>query len=273
MAVRGKALLKGGIARRPVAGAGAFPPVETLEGGIVRRPTAGASPFPPVETLEDGRAAGIIQADREAAERRERARAVLAEAGASLDEERFEQVVASLRRLGSRIRDMRAWIVETGKELLKLEGLAGPGGYRALLRAGLVDLRETRASELKTIARRVTQGGLGQHLLPAAVRPAYELAKLEPPVLEAVAERIQLGPDTTIREIRQAAAAIRAEAETWQPDSHATDPDRLQAHIRDLEKQRDAAMQQVRRLQEQIAAARTRLEALNPKRGARGRAA
>jgi len=220
-----------------------------------------------VESADDGRAASIIQADREAAERRERARAALEEANAQLDEGRFEEVISSLRRLRTATQDLRIWILETGRELLRLEQLAGPGGYKALVRAGLVSIPENRAAELRQVARAVAEGRLEATLLPSAVKPAYELARLEPPVLTLVAERVQLGPETTVREIRQAAAAVRAEAAVRKP----TDVPRLEERLRQLEKRRDAEIERVRqRYAKEIEATRAELEALIPKRRGRG---
>ena len=65
---------------------------------------------------------------------------------------------------------------------------------------------EALASYCRVISRAVDEKRIAVERLPATVRPAYEVAKLEPPVLEAVAERVQLGPATTVREIKEAVA-------------------------------------------------------------------
>ena len=70
------------------------------------------------------------------------------------------------------------------------------------------------------------------------------------------------------REIKEALGQVQAETAP-QP----IDADHLRTRIRELEKQRDAALQKARQLEEQIAALRTQLELPNPKRRMRGRAA
>jgi hypothetical protein len=127
----------------------------------------------------------------------------------------------------------------------------------------LVSIPENRASELRQVARAVAEGWLKPALLPSAVKPAYELARLEPPVLTLVAERVELGPDTTAREIRQAAAAARAEIASCKPSN----PPRLEEQLRKLERQRDAEIERVRqRYTVRIEAVRAELEALTSKR-------
>jgi hypothetical protein len=79
-----------------------------------------------------------------------------------------------------------------------------------------------------------------------------------------------LGPATTAREIKQALDQVRAEAGVAIEPAN---PDYLKSHIRELERQRDAVLEQARQLEEQIATARARLEALTPKRRARSRQA
>src|SRR4051794_9870235 len=225
-----------------------------LKGGIASAAATRAGAILPAESIDDSRAQGIARANRDTQERRERALAALKEAGAQLDDEQFEEVLGGLRRLGTAARDMKVWMLETGRQLLRLQELVGPGGYKALVRAGLVDIPESVASALRGIAQAVTAGSVDPRLLPGQVKPAYELAKLarlEPRILEAVTERVRLGPATSTREIQAAAAEVRAEVhrqaiqapERGRRSKHGEQQDerqsdRLERKIAKLERQR-----------------------------------
>jgi hypothetical protein len=89
----------------------------------------------------------------------------------------------------------------------------------------------------------------------------------------AYTERVQLGPATTVREIKEALAALRAEAEPAQP----ADPKRLELKIEELTRRRDAEIDRVRhRYAKEIAAVEAQLaelRALKPRGRRRGRSA
>jgi hypothetical protein len=163
--------------------------------------------------------------------------------------------------------------IRTGRRLRRIQDRLGPRSYKGLVRAGLALMPEALASYCRVISRAVDEKRIAVERLPATVRPAYEIAKLEPPVLEAVAERVQLGPTTTVREIKEAVAAIRAEVEPAQP----ADPERLERKIEELTRRRDAEIERVRhRYAKEIAAVGAQLaelRALKPRGRGRGRSA
>src|SRR3954451_4876737 len=139
-----------------------------LKGGIGGVPAVRTEPIVPEQlAAEDDRAADITWAGHDAAEWRERARAALEGEGARLDEDRLDEVISSLRSLEAVAEDARARMLETGRELLRLQRLVGPGGYKALVRAGLVSISEAAASRLRRIAESVAEGRVPEHLLPS----------------------------------------------------------------------------------------------------------
>jgi hypothetical protein len=221
-------------------------------------------PIRPGESApDDTRAAELLSVSQDVAELRARARAALAEEGQQLDDERLDAVVTNLNRLRTAAQDLKTWMIETGRLLLRLQELAGKGGYKSLARAGLVAIPESTASNLRKIAQAVLEGKVEQHLLPNAVKPAYALARLPAEQIAAVTECVPVGPDTTVREIRQATAAVRAATMLRTP----ADASRLEERIRQLEKRRDAEIERVRqRYAKEIEATRAELEVLIPKR-------
>jgi hypothetical protein len=219
----------------------------------------------------DERAQAMVRADYERERLRSRAREILESVTKdTYSDDQVSEVVQDLIAVRLAARDGIRAVIQAGRHLRQLQDRVGMAGYKGLLRAGLATMPESIASYCRTIAQAVDDGRITQERLPAAVRPAYELARLEPQVLTLVAERVQLGPDTTAREIRQAAAAVRAEAIPHQP----ADPSRLEERVRELERRRDAELERVRqRYAREIEAARARLEAMTPKRRGRSRQA
>src|SRR4051812_48285995 len=180
--------------------------------GIGGETASQEQPIRPGESaLDDTRAAELLSLSQDVAELRARTRAALAEEGQQLDDDSLDAVVTNLNRLRTAAQDLKTWMVETGRLLLRLQELAGKGGYKSLARAGLVAIPESTASNLRKIAQAVLEGRIEQRLLPNAVKPAYALARLPAEQIAAVTKRVPLGPDTTVREIKQAAAAVRAE--------------------------------------------------------------
>ena len=236
-----------------------------LRGGIGGAPATTALLIVPGQSdPQDVRAAEIARAGRDAAQWREQTRAVLEDQGSQLDEDRLDQVVSSLRNLDVAAEDGRTWILETGRELLKLQELVGPGGYKALVRAGLVSISEATASRLRKIAQRVAERGINTQLLPREIKPAYAVVSVPPAYFERVAERVSLGPHTSVRAIQEAVAAVRAEAAATEiPQAPQERREKLEREIAKLEKQRDEQINKLRqRFAVRIEAARAELDAL-----------
>jgi hypothetical protein len=167
-------------------------------------------------------------------------------------------------------------MLATGQELLRLQGLVGPGGYKALLQAGLVSIPEDVASRLRKIAAAVAEGRIDPRLLPSQIKPAYAVVSLPVEYFTLVAERVRLGPDTTTREIQEVASQVRAEVArqavkaSEQGEQLQRRRDRLEREIAKLKRQRDAEIEKVRqRFAMRIQAAQAELEALTPKRHGR----
>jgi hypothetical protein len=240
-----------------------------LRGGGIGGESPSDERFAIANRPADVRAEAVASADREHAWLRTRTREVLE--GTSREDysdDQVDEVVQDLLAVRTRARDNVVAAVEAGRLLRRIQERVGPQGYKGLLKAGLAYVPENTASTYRKLAEVVDGGLVPLERMPAAIRPAYDLARLEPPVLELVAERVRLGPATTAREIKEALGQVQAETAP-QP----IDADRLRTRIRELEKQRDAALQKARQLEEQIAALRTQLELQNPKRRMRGRAA
>src|SRR3954447_4385946 len=244
--------------------------------GIGGETASRSRPIRPGESADDdARAAELRAVSDDVAELRARAREALERVDRRLDEASLDAIVTSLGRIRAAAQDLKGWALQTGRLLLRLQELAGPGGYKSLAKAGLVAIPESTASNLRTIAQAVADGKVDPGLLPNGVKPAYEVARLEPPVLKAVAERVQLGPDTTVREIKQAATAVRAAAlRQDEPDGTGEDAqkrrERLERQIAKWQAELERARQ---RYGVKIQAAQAELRALNPKRRARGTAA
>jgi hypothetical protein len=175
-------------------------PLETLGLRLKheRRPPAAVAP---VKAGTDKRAR-VIRADADdQAELRRRVRATLDDA----TDETVGAVTEDLRAAKAAASVIAAKFIEAGRALLRLQEHAGPGGYAALLHAGLVPFSEATASKLRTVAAAVDDGRLPATALPTTLEPAYAAAKLAAPERERLIEAGVIRPGASRREIDDAA--------------------------------------------------------------------
>ena len=119
--------------------------------------------------LESKAASGVAIERTEIADLRARAAEVLAGMPVDLD-----AVARALRGLGRVADELRAGMIEVGREVERLRVAAGEGGYRALFRAGLVPFNEATASQLRAVAAAVDGGLIPAERMPRRLLPAYQ---------------------------------------------------------------------------------------------------
>lgn len=152
---------------------------------------------------DDRRAVRMLRQDEEDEALARRARAALVDAGTTFDEAGVERIVSELRGIHAGTEAIKSRMVEIGRRLLRLTEMAGPGGYRALCRAGLVPLSEPVASKLRNVALAVEAGRVPEDRLPVAVRAAYFAVSLPDEQLARLLEAGVLRPDATQRMLEE----------------------------------------------------------------------
>jgi hypothetical protein len=130
---------------------------------------------------------------------RDRARAALS--GISVSEAALDEVVSALQGLGRDLDGIKGKMIEAGRRLLRITRAAGPSGYRALFRAGLVPVSEVTASKLRKVADAVEKGKIPIDHLPAAIRTAYYATTLPDESIGCLINAGVLRSETTVREI------------------------------------------------------------------------
>jgi hypothetical protein len=126
------------------------------------------------------------------------------------DEARIGRVVDEIGRLRRDVGAMQSRMLDAGRRLVRLQELAGEGGYKALHKAGLVPFSESMASKLRTVAAAVDAGRIPAEALPRAVDAAALVARLPE---DRAAQLVRAGvvrPEATQREIREAVQAPKA---------------------------------------------------------------
>jgi hypothetical protein len=151
----------------------------------------------------DARAVLMLRQDEEDRSLAERTRAALKQIGATLDETVLDRVVGELRSIQAGTEAVKSRMVEIGRRLLRLTEVAGPGGYRALCRAGLIPLSEPVASKLRNVALAVEAGRIPEDRLPVAVRAAYYAVSLPDDQLARLLNSDVLRPDATQRMLEE----------------------------------------------------------------------
>jgi hypothetical protein len=160
----------------------------------------------------------------------------------------FDHVVAELRGLASDANAVKLRLIEAGRRLLRLEAAATLGGYKALLKAGLVPFSEGWASKLRTVARAVDEKRLPEEKVPRALNAAYLAARLPEPSARVLVDGGVIRPDVSVREMRDAV----------QPNASSASPSRLPAAERDkLETRRQEIRAEIAALRAEL----TRIEA------------
>jgi hypothetical protein len=145
----------------------------------------------------------MLRQDEEDRSLAERTRAALKQIGATLDETVLDRVVGELRSIQAGTEAVKSRMVEIGRRLLRLTEVAGPGGYRALCRAGLIPLSEPVASKLRNVALAVEAGRIPEDRLPVAVRAAYYAVSLPDDQLARLLNSDVLRPDATQRMLEE----------------------------------------------------------------------
>jgi hypothetical protein len=120
------------------------------------------------------------------------------------DEARVGRVVDEIGRLRRDVGAIQSRMLDAGRRLLRLQELAGEGGYKALHKAGLVPFSESMASKLRTVASAVDAGRIPAGALPRAVDAAALVARLPEDRAARLIEAGVVRPDATEREIRDA---------------------------------------------------------------------
>jgi hypothetical protein len=145
----------------------------------------------------------MLRQDEEDRTLTERTRTALQQIGATLDEAVLDRVVGELRSIHAGTEAVKSRMVEIGRRLLRLTEVAGPGGYRALCRAGLIPLSEPVASKLRNVALAVEAGRVPEDRLPVAVRAAYFAVSLPDDQLARLLNSDVLRPDATQRMLEE----------------------------------------------------------------------
>jgi hypothetical protein len=123
------------------------------------------------------------------------------------DDGRIGKVVDELGRLARDAGTIQARMLDCGRRLLRLQDLAGEGGYKALHEAKLVPFSESMASKLRIVAAAVDAGRIPEASLPRAIEAAAIVARLPEEKAARLLEAGQVRPEATARELREAAAA------------------------------------------------------------------
>jgi hypothetical protein len=131
-------------------------------------------------------------------------KAALASEAWAEDEARVGRVVDEIGRLRREVGAIQSRMLEAGRRLLKLQELAGEGGYKALHKAELVPFSESMASKLRAIASAVESGRIPAEALPRAVDAAALVARLPQDRAAQLIEAGVVRPGATQREIRKA---------------------------------------------------------------------
>jgi hypothetical protein len=191
--------------------------------------------------LESKAATGVTVERAEIADLHARAAEALAGMPADLD-----AVSRALRVLGRAADELRAGMIEVGRELERLRAAAGEGGYRALFRAGLVPFDEATASQLRAVAAAVDGGLIPADRMPRRLLPAYRASRLAPEVAGRLIEAGVLRPETTAREIVAATQPSR-------PSCAANTP-LTRTERRSLERRAARLREELSRIEERLAA-------------------
>src|SRR4051794_14318257 len=136
--------------------------------------------------------------------------ALAGEAWAGTDGQ-IRDIANELSRLRRSTGTAQAAMLESGRRLLRVQELAGEGGYRALHRAGLIPLSESAASKLRMIATAVDSGRIPIATLPRAVEAAVIVARLPEDRAARLIEAGVVRPEVTVQQIRD---AVRPKAAT-----------------------------------------------------------
>jgi hypothetical protein len=160
-------------------------------------------------TSQTDRRSALAGAAEEAALRDEVKAALTGEAWAGTDAQ-IRDIASELSRLRRSTSTAQAAMLESGRRLLRLQELAGEGGYRALHRAGLIPMNESAASKLRTIAAAVDGGHIPAAALPRAVEAAVIVARLNPPEAARLIEAGVVRPEVTVQQIRDAVRPRKA---------------------------------------------------------------
>ena len=155
------------------------------------------------EKPDDRRATLMLRQEEEDETLARRTRAALNEAGTALDQASLDRVVSDLRSIHTGAEAVKSRMVEIGRRLLRLTEVAGPGGYRALCRAGLVPLSEAVASKLRNVALAVEAGRIPEDRLPVAIRAAYFAVSLPDDQLTRLLASGVLRSDATQKMLEQ----------------------------------------------------------------------
>jgi hypothetical protein len=191
--------------------------------------------------LESKAAAGVSIERAELADLRARTAEVLAGMPVDLD-----TVARALRGLSRVADELRAGMIEVGREVERLRVAAGEGGYRALFRAGLVPFSEATASQLRAVAAAVDSGLIPAERMPRRLLPAYRASRLAPEVAGRLIEAGVLGPETTAREIVAAAQPSRP--------THTISAPLTLAERRSLERRAGRLRKELSRIEERLTA-------------------
>ena len=129
-------------------------------------------------------------------------------AGTNVPEDRHEEIARTVGAVARSWQEVLGTMVETGRLLIRLQRLAGPGGHAALLAAGVVTIEPARASKLRAIASAVDAHLVPAERLPHRLGSAYFLASRPPELVAALDEQGVIRPDVTLPELETAAARI-----------------------------------------------------------------
>jgi len=138
---------------------------------------------------------------------RELARAALRKARTLVTDEALDDITDALSTIRTSGRIMRDKAIAIGKALNILIERAGPGGYRALARKGLVRIPEANVSKYRSIASLVASG-IEQDLLPLSVNASYALARQGPEIVNRLISDGTVRPEVTEPEIARAVIRI-----------------------------------------------------------------
>jgi hypothetical protein len=168
--------------------------------------------------VRDTRARAGLQIQAEEEHLRERTLDVLRSVNVPLDESSFDLLISHIRRANGKYLEAFEALLDTGRTLNAIQKTIGPGGYKALVAAGVVQIGETNASKLRQIAAAVDSGKIPPPLVPSMPRNlsgAYVIAILPAHVIEPTMRALidqGMLPESNYRRLESAIRSLREQS-------------------------------------------------------------
>jgi hypothetical protein len=171
-----------------------------------------------------------------------------------LDEDTVRQAADEFGRARTAFFNARDNFLEIGRALNRAEGLVGQGGFKGLVKQGILPFSAASASRFRTVAKAVDEGRIPQELLPGGIGAAYAICSCSPDEISALQEQGYIRPDVKYEDVTGFIAALRAPEPDDGTNREGDEPAPLpKAERKRLETQLRKAERQQRDLDAQIA--------------------